>query len=408
MLATAVLVFLFGVALLGAGQLLLWAVLDPRFAPYLDAWRMLRNWMRMVVQRPAESGADQAAEISAQNGKAATSGLVFADSFSFRVKAKHQLGYYFVDRGPTIGSAARVHVPLDCVARLSYIDRWQDRRLLDTSNFVLRTDDANNELEFIARGRRCCFDFNDDSILAKDGYIMNCQLAVHWYVPLALDRKDEFDYLFNNLHHLTVTLRDGASGVLRKELTTREYRSAMQEADQILAELNEHWRSSPHYEPYRKLVHVEFTALMIRPREEAERRFLDRLGRGRAKLREQIDEIAKEIKGKVVHITDHWKDISQKRELAVSELTDQLPHALVAQSTAVSTIIVQQGTTEDAINQARGAFEAGMKQLGECSDRLMNAYDQLGDFIHELDDKTKEFLQKPDGDDVGVLVPSEE
>ena len=169
----AILMFSFGVVLLFLGVRWLFVSLDSRLTPYLEVKRMICNWQKMLLQGPAQSD------------------VVSAGPFSYRAQVQHFPGYYLSAQGPTSGSAARIQVPPDCVARLSYTDRWRHSRFLDMTRFCLRTDDGDDIVEFIARGRRWCFDFHDDNIRSQDGYLMNGQLAVHWHVPLPLEREDE-------------------------------------------------------------------------------------------------------------------------------------------------------------------------------------------------------------------------
>ena len=51
----------------------------------------------------------------------------------------------------------------------------------------------------------------------------------------------------------------------------------MYDVPEILKVLNSRWRLDPNLADYRDLVRLELTALVIRPRQEAEQRFLAKL-----------------------------------------------------------------------------------------------------------------------------------
>jgi hypothetical protein len=249
-------VIVIGLAGLIGGVALFWISHEPRLKPFLALRDMIHNWWHLLTTGPGQMQ------------------ILDFGLLGFRARVKHCHGLYWAAAGPVTGSACRVHVHPDFIARLGYLDHWQGSRLLDASAFCLRVGETSNEIDFLCRASRHELIFDDGSIRSKDGYVMSCHVAIHTFIELPLSDDVRLNRLFEDLAQFEKVLRSVVSGTLRHELSNRGYRQCMYSVPATVAALNCRWVGDSQFQVYRDLIHVEFTALVIRPREEAERRFL--------------------------------------------------------------------------------------------------------------------------------------
>ena len=341
------LVIAFGAVTLVAGFALYWISWDHHLSPYLALREIIINWRELLNQGPG------------------TMPVVNAHALGYKALVKHFHGYYWVDERPVTGSAGRVYVYPDFIARLHYVNRWEHSRLLDASAFSLRvgemgdtasaqkavsgTPEADSNsgwsvVDFLCRGVRWQLTFDDSSIKSLDKYVMNCHLAVHTTVELPLSDTDRLNRLFDIRPQFEQVLRSVISGALRDELSKRRYREAMYAVPDIIARLNRDWAERPEFRDYHDLIQVQFTALVIRPREEAERQFIT-ADVNLASVKEKIRRLDRELEENRETRHRRWEELMCKQELAMKAL-----HKRVGSS----------------ITQAANALGVQMKSIGDA------------------------------------------
>lgn len=173
------------------------------------------------------------------------------------------------------GTAYRVHVPSDCIARLPFTCAWLNTRYLDNSAFCLRTDSTGtNVVTILQRSARWQMDFfEEDQLRSRDEYHLHCHVAIHTSVRVELADIERLDRLFDNLPTFLAQLRGTVAGLLRDESQLRSYRDVMYDAPALIDILNERVRSHHGLASMLDVLDVCFTALIVKPRKEAELQF---------------------------------------------------------------------------------------------------------------------------------------
>ena len=326
--------------------------------------------------------------------------LLAADACWYRVRIKHHQGWYAGPDGrPTYGAAARVHVTPDMVARLPYEDRWRGTQLVDAGCFCLRSKSkgSGDEVDFLARGRRWQLVVGDDTLRSQDAYQMNCHIAVHFYVDLPTSDSARFNDLFDNLPHLLDTVQEGAAGILDREIRAREYREAMYAVPGMLKVLNQRWHDDPRFAAYRDLIHVRFTSMLIRPREEAERRFLRVQQAGLRNVMEDIRRLDLAVERDRSEWRHNWERWVNAQDLALRGL-EQGVHA-TAQKTAkgiseglttmsnerlIATVAELFRTSRERLSRNCDAVDAALRQLITLARDLAEQNDWLAEEIERF------------------------
>jgi hypothetical protein len=374
---TTVGVWTFGLTLILAGAGLLWFSFGKRGDLLVNLNVMVRNWLKLLSQAPGDAE------------------VVASHPLGYRVRVAHYPGHYWGPEGLEVGSAARVHVAPDFVARLNYPNFWQGRsRLLDASAFCLRVEGKGEEVEMLARGVRIELVFNDSSMRSRDEYEINCHLAVHVWNDLPLHEEERLNRLFDSLRSFNDALRSSINGALSNELRARTYREALYEVPDILKVLAKRWGTLPELARFRELVHVAFTALVLKPRLEAERLELQRLGAGLMKLEEKIARPGGRIKQELADWQLRWDDLHKKRREALARLKSGVGDTIKAAKEGLISTMGNMSHDDEVLKGASALFDGAQKQLSSSASDVKQAFNDLAGFIREITKVNKQLMSE--------------
>ena len=417
-------VITFGAVALAAGLALAWSSLHPHVAPYLALRDIVLNWWNLLGQGPGQMLL-----------------VLNADALGFQTLVKHFPGWYWTAEGLVMGSAGRVYVYPDFIARLGYDDHWQGSRFLDASAFCLRVGEMGDApppqyrdsgtppahsngsttfhgvrnlswsvVDFLCRGVRWQLVLDDSSIRSRDGYVLNCYLAVHTAVELPLSDVERLNRLFDILPQFQQMLRSVITGALHYELSRRGYREAMYDVPAIVASLNRHWAEEPQFRHYHDLIKVYFTALVIRPRVEAEREFLT-AGANLVNIKEMIRKLDRQVKESRDRRGRRWDDWVERTEIAIDALMGQAetqqndngseppPRGQVAASIKNAADGLQWqmpsiGNPEPLLKAVGALFQTGREQLETCTQAILELIKDLACFMEEIREDDEDLIRK--------------
>jgi hypothetical protein len=357
---------LFGAGALLVGTALLWLSLAPRVKPYLALREAFENWRRMLTAGPGQMQ------------------IFDFNPLGFRALVRHYHGSFWTATGCISGSAARIHVDPQWIARLGYVDHWQGTRILDSSAFCLRVGETSDEVEFLCRATRLQLVFDDGRIQSSDGYIMNCHVAVHVAIDLPASDNERLNRLFDRVPQFKPLLRSVASGTLRHEFSTRPYRQSMYQAPVIVAALNRCWAENAQFRDYWELLQVEFTALIIRPREEAERRFLATPTANLEHVHDRIRILDQEVETRRSDRERRWQDWQLSQSAALQALEEQVAESILRAADGLRRQMPAITNQTQLLTAVDAMFQTGGEQLESRCHAVSDALDGLARFMEEI------------------------
>jgi hypothetical protein len=359
-------VIILGSAALIGAVALFWISHEPQLKPYLALRDMIHNWRQLLTAGPGQMQ------------------ILDFSLLGFRARVKHCHGLFWTAAGLVTGSACRVFVHADFIARLGYLDHWQGSRLLDSSALCLRVGEISDEVGYLCRGTRHELVFDDGSIRSKDGYLMSCHVAIHTFIELPLTDDRRLNCLFDRLAQFEPVLRSVVSGTLRHELSIRGYRESMYFVPAIVAALNCRWAADSQFEIYRDLVHIEFTALVIRPREEAERRFLATPTAHLEQVHDRIRVLDQEREARRSERERRWHDWRLSLVAALDSLEEQIPASTRQTAEGLRKQMPAIGTLVLIRKAVASMFQTSRTQLDIRCGAVAKILDDLSAFMESI------------------------
>jgi hypothetical protein len=189
--------------------------------------------------------------------------------------------------------------------------------------------------------------------------------------------------LFDQVALLETQLKDVVGRLLRVEFETREYRDAMYDVPQIVKKLNAEWRQDPIFAHYRDLVRVEFTALVIRPRQEAEQRFLAQRSAHQHNLRDQTERLEQDVKQARARRSKELNELQQLWEASLADLP-RVVDTIAKSAAGLEKVIKAAARGEQITRHVTPLFENSRAQFEASSDRLLETLTRLGEFLEGL------------------------
>jgi hypothetical protein len=356
-----------GLAVAGGGLYLLWRTIDKAALPFLSLRDIARNWRALLSHTPSGCG------------------FLSSDELGYALAVPHHQGWYWTAGGPEAGAAGRVHVTPDSVARLPYPDRWHDgRRLLDSSAFCLRVKGTSQVVEYLSRGGRFQLEFTDGLIRSQDGHVCNGLLAVHFAVPHRLDRAGLLEQLFDARGQLVPLLHSGVTGLLQQEIGRRPYRQVMYDARAILDRLNGAWAADALFADFRPLLDVAFTALLVRPREEAELAQLQKLEAHRVRILDELKENILQVEREAGRWGHQWDDVLKVQNAAMGELRLHVPSTIQHAADGLADLLANMQDPTHLIAAVEKMLVTGRTDLRLKGAAVVRAFTQLEDFMAKL------------------------
>jgi len=236
---------------------------------------------------------------------------------------------------------------------------------------------------------------DDSSIKSQDKYIMNCHLAVHTAVNLPLSEADRLDRLFDIRPQFEQVLRSVISGVLRDELSKRRYREAMYAVPEIIEQLNRQWAERPEFRDYRDLIRVHFSALVIRPRVEAERQFITadvNLANVKEKIR-SLDRKVEENRDRRRHRWEEWMCKQQEAITALAgrtgddddgQVDGQVDSSIKKAANALRDQMTFIGNAPPLLESVGAVFTTGLVDLENCTREVLERIKDLARLMEEV------------------------
>lgn len=382
--ALAALLFILGAALI-------FVAFNRGLQPYLSLGESTRNWGSLLSARPSAMS------------------IMGSTPFGYRAQVPHYRGWYRSSGDQAIrGRASRVHVAPDQIARIGYRDDWQGHKLLDTSAFCLQAEDAPESVDYLARSGRFELVFYDDHFRSSDGYPLNCHLPVHFWIDLALDDTDSVNRLMDRVPLLQREIEERVAAVLREELSRREYRRVFYEVPKIVDRLNTAWAEDGDLQELRQVLGIHFSALVVKPREEAERRFLSTPGAGIERLRDRIRRVDEDIKQEERYWTSRRDDTRAALQHAVTELLEYPPVAIRESVVGLKETVSGMGNHGHVVESVDGTFLAGQRALARGAEKVVGALHALRELIEALteeDSRLRAALVQPPQQDAESPSP---
>jgi hypothetical protein len=373
--------FALAVFLLALGAALILMAFGRSLQPYLSLGESLRNWGGLLSAHPSSIS------------------IMRSTPFGYRAHVRHHRGWYRSSEGHVLrGRAGRVHVAPDQIARLGYSDNWDGLRLLDRSAFCLQVEDASESVDYLSRSGRFELVFYGDHFRSRDGYPMNCHLAVHFWVTLGLDEPHLIDRLMDRVSQLQREIERRVAGLLRDEFGQREYRQAFYEIPKVLDRLNAEWAADDDLLDLRQVLNLRFTALVVKPRVEAERRFLSTPGAGIERLRDRIRHVDEDVKQEKRYWESRWGDTVTALDHAVIELLEYPPAAIRESVAGLRDTVSKMGTGTHVVGSVDGMFLTGQRALARGAEKAVGALRTLQQLIEALaqeDSRLRAALAEP-------------
>jgi hypothetical protein len=308
-----VVLILFGLLLLVGGVGVLVVRVNRTTERFLRTVQTLYRWRPLLHQGVSQAPVIPAHELG-QSGDAGVS-----DELRMTIRVPAIRNDYWWPGQCGQAAASLVPVPLDYVARLGYPDAWHaGGQWLDATAFTLceaevgqaDSGDLFVDADLLARGGRGQLYFgHEDRLTTQDEYEVRAHVAVHFRVAIPLGQTAELERLFTERQNFLRLLRKTVEDQLRQELKQRTYREAMYAVPDIVARLDTAWsRAGGH----RDILEVTITALLIMPRQEAERNFLRPLydSHNQALIKGKI--LTEQLRATVEQMGGDWKQITEK------------------------------------------------------------------------------------------------
>ncbi|MGI8756514.1 MAG: hypothetical protein ACR2MB_11760 [Acidimicrobiales bacterium] len=374
----------------GAGLILV--PFNRGLQPYLKVGESIRNWAELLASRPSQVQ------------------ILSSNQFGYRAKIPHHRGWYMCSAGQVVrGRACRVHVGPDQLARIEYVDDWSGQQLLDSSTFCLQLTDASDAVNYFNRSGRFEIVLHDDRIRSLDGYPMNCHLAVHYSIDVGIDEPVLLERLMHRLPTLEHEIEERVAGALRDEFSQSEYREALYKTPDTVTRLNRAWATDSDLHELHEALTVHFSALVVKPREEAERRFLSTPDAGMARLDDRISRVDEDLQREARHWDSRAEDTNTALRNAVRELLDYPPEAIRKAATGLHNSVREMGSGERVVQSVNNMFLGGQRALARGADQFVDALQSLQSLIQSLAERDSELrsaLNQRSAGSPGEATPS--
>jgi hypothetical protein len=248
---------------------------------------------------------------------------------------------------------AYVPVPPGMIAWLN-AKQVSQSRILDTSRAVTILDNPRDgRLSVIALERGARWQITSPrGIDTHDGYAVRLHLAVHSWIDTSADARC-VARLFEEQAAYPNKLRDWALGTLGELLGNRSYDEALRFGDILIDELNQRWQASAQRllgAEVCEALSTEFTAILIKPRQEGEKtRFAP-------------------IFSHVAAVEDRIKQLENKSEYLIRELGQELGNHYSNMTTSLAALFDPQARRIDArmLQKSESQFRRNLRENTEA------------------------------------------
>jgi len=355
------------VLLLLGGAVLIFLAFNRKLQPFLQIGESLYNWRQLIFSHPSEMQ------------------ILSSHPFGYSAQVPHYRGWYRDATGRVVRArAARVHVAADQLARLQYVNGWTGEQILDTSAFCIQLADASDTVDYLNRSGRFEIVVADDQLRSLDGYPMNCHLAVHYSIEAEVGQRDFLETLMQRIPNLKQDIEERVAGVLREEFSRSDYRDAMYNVPRTVNRLNQAWVADDDLPDVRRAMSLHYSALVIKPREEAERRFLSTPGAGMARLKDRIERVDEELQRDAAYWNSQVQDKDTALRNAVRELLLYPPRAVENSVKGLQASVREMGSVEPIVHSVDNLFLGGQRALARGADKLVAALEALQALIQAL------------------------
>ena len=372
---------------------------------------VFRNWQRLWTTGPSDCvilGAPVAGDVLGDVQRA-------LDNLCYRISSvqpkqtpesvpepisarEFKQSWFPIGRESVPGLAARVHLVPDCIARLSRPECWTGRKSLDCSRFCFLQDATHLDVDVVARGRRLCLDFrNEDGLVCKQGFPIEFQVAVHWYLPVDLrhDNDADVDDLFDSLPRFIRKIRTRVRGFLNAMFARLPYQEIFPNVSRILDELNEQWCSQHDF------LQIQFTSLIVWPKMAPERirynglqlQLRRPLRDRRTELEDELEELKSKLKDGWTEDGESmggWRGIEEKLTTELDGLAERLTRTIDAEEQSLIEFLKVPRSEEDVIKIVKETFVSGTNLLETTKQQLEDVLEQIPRFFKSLNDLENE------------------